>query len=79
MVSILCSTSRSTFYLMALEVLMINKRKPSLNTKDEYISKNIAMEHNLSQEQWSKIDPLVLQGHFICSTQQYIFQIGRQK
>ena len=34
--SILCFTSRSTFYLMALEALMINEHKPSLNTKDEY-------------------------------------------
>jgi len=39
------------------------------------ITNFVAMEHNLSREQWSKIDLIyfapVLQGHFICSTQQF--------
>ena len=43
----------------------------------------VAMEHNLSREQWSKIDLIyftpVLQGHFICSTQQFSFNLKKKK
>ena len=43
-VSILYTTSRSTFYLMALEALMINEHKPSTNTKDEYRSRALVIK-----------------------------------
>ena len=43
-VSILCSTSRSTFYLMALEALTLNEHKPSFNTKDEYRSRALVIK-----------------------------------
>ena len=43
-VSILCSYSKSNHHLMILEALMINKLKPSLNTKDEYRSRSLVIK-----------------------------------
>ena len=42
-VKILCSTPRSTDYLLALEALFINELNPILNTRDEYRSRTLTL------------------------------------
>ena len=43
-VDILHSTSRGENYLLTLEALYIRERKPTLNTKDEYRSRELVIK-----------------------------------
>ena len=43
-VTILCSTSKSMYYLMTMEALFIEQFKPTINTKDEYRSRALVIK-----------------------------------